>query len=105
LSAYNFSFWIDERHVFGICSLDGRPAAFGIPLGKDLVQVAVKQLLRVWHAVNPLVVIRPRSGTANSTARASDTSLPPWPSSGADLSSYVSLYTNWLLALPDALPT
>jgi hypothetical protein len=63
------------------------------PARKDLVQVAVKQLLRVWHALNPLVVIRPRSGTASSTAWASDTSPPPRPrpSSVADLSSYVSL--------------
>jgi hypothetical protein len=28
-----------------------------------------------------------------------------WVSSVAVLSSYVPLYTNWLLALPDALPT
>src|SRR5689334_24491440 len=51
LPAYNFSFWIDKRDVFYKCSLDGRPSAFGVPLGKDLVQVAVKQLLRVWHAI------------------------------------------------------
>jgi hypothetical protein len=58
LSPYKFSFWIDERHVFCICSLDGRPSAFRVPLGKDLVQVAVKQLLCVWHAIDPLIVIR-----------------------------------------------
>src|SRR5205809_5953574 len=44
-SPYEFSFWIDERHVFRICSLDGRPSAFRVPLGKHRVQVAVKQLL------------------------------------------------------------
>src|SRR5271170_4000142 len=77
LSPYKFSIWIDERHVFRICSLDGCPSAFRVPFGKDLVQVAVKQLLRVWHAITPLIVIRPRSETANSTVSASDTSAPP----------------------------
>jgi hypothetical protein len=61
VSPDKFSFRIDEPHVFGIGSFDSRPSAFRVPLGKDLVQVAVKQLLRVWHAVSPLVVIRRRS--------------------------------------------
>jgi hypothetical protein len=46
-----FSFWFDEPHVFRIGPLDGRPSASRVPLGKHLVQVAVKQLLRVRHAI------------------------------------------------------
>ena len=42
-----FSIWIDEPHVFCISSLDRSPSAFGISLGEDLVQVAVKQLLYI----------------------------------------------------------
>jgi hypothetical protein len=51
LSPRVFSFWVDERHVFRVCSLDSRTSAFRVPLGKDVVQVAVKQLLRVRHAI------------------------------------------------------
>jgi hypothetical protein len=39
LPARKFSVWIDERHVFGIGSPDGRPPAFRVRLGKDLAQV------------------------------------------------------------------
>src|SRR5258705_6527804 len=65
LPPYIFAFWIDERHVFRVGSLDGRPSAFRIPFGKDLVQVAVEQLLGLWHAMSPFVVMRPRTGVAN----------------------------------------
>jgi hypothetical protein len=101
LSPYKFSFWIDERHVFRICSLDGRPSAFRVPLGKDPVQVAVKQLLRVWHATSPLVVIRPQSGSANS--RVSDTL--PRRSRGGELMACASAgqRDRALVALPNAV--
>ncbi len=46
-----FSFCLDEPHVFRIGPLDGRPSASRVPLEKHLVQVAVKQLLRVRHAI------------------------------------------------------
>ena len=54
LSPDKFSFWIDECHVFSIRSLNGRPPAFGVPLGKDLVQIAVKQIVGVRHGMSPL---------------------------------------------------
>jgi hypothetical protein len=52
--ADKLSIRIDEPHVFRIGSPDGRPPAFRVSLGKDLVQVAMKQLRRCWHWINPL---------------------------------------------------
>src|SRR6478672_13980304 len=42
--------WIDEPHVFDIGPLDGLPAPFRVPLGKDL-QVQAKQLGSIRHSV------------------------------------------------------
>ena len=77
-------------------SVYGRPSAFRVPLGKDLVQIAVKQLLCVRHATH---LFGPDRG-------APEVNRPPgerWSPDSGDVSTFAPAAAPFLVA-PVGLP-
>ena len=56
------------------CNRDGRPALLRVPLGKDLVQVHVKQFGCIWHLGDPFIGVYAYRSEATPGSRGAERS-------------------------------